>query len=154
MQVNLMTQDSSRQLRARRASLVGAAALLVILTAAPPARGAALTHAKAVHVPGSTSPGIHISDGASDAIAEFLIGGPRHWATTDAPKFPKGLLIANKNGTLRDTPVTEFLVWMHARHPIAFDRRHPNIAPLFKTTSATQIKAHQLAQVIPNKRGY
>lgn len=59
----------------------------------------------------------------------FLAGGTTLWATTRAPAFPSGLVLATSNGLPVETPFVDYLLWRRALDPTRFDHYHPNVGP-------------------------
>lgn len=82
-------------------------------------------------VPAESS-SIHIKHDEVVGLQEFLKGGPSHWAQSNPPRFPFGLSIVNRDGTLKKDLVVEFLTWKRDLDPTQFDSRHPKIAHLFQ----------------------
>jgi hypothetical protein len=68
---------------------------------------------------------------ASDLRA-FLRAGPKHWAVTHPPRLPAGIDVTKADGTLKTGALENFLFWTRAHNPTLFDKRHPNLAPLFQ----------------------
>lgn len=76
--------------------------------------------------------GVNISADAEENLLRFLAGGPDRWAKTAAPHFPSGLVIAHKDGTLRNTIVNQYFYWKRSQNTSQWDSRHPTMAPLFQ----------------------
>ena len=76
----------------------------------------------------------------------FLAGGPSLWATTRAPAFPSGLVLATSNGLPVETPFVDYLLWRRALDPTRFDHYHPNVGPeLAQLTSSTAATSSNLS---------
>ena len=96
------------------------------------------------------SPGVNISGAAEENLLRFLAGGPDRWAKTAAPQFPSGLVIAHKDGTLRNTIVNQYFYWKRSQNASQWDSRHPTMAPLFQQydKNLAAIQAQYIAQAV------
>lgn len=136
----MKTKDDAAVVRAGRAwTCVTLGLLTFAMTGGVPARAASLKSTVTSDINGAVKSltgktllptTTQTTSSAIQALNQFLAGGPNKWSVEAPYPIPPGLKsqVIGSDGNLKNTPLTQYLVWKRDQAPTFFDSHHKGLA--------------------------